>query len=415
MATLKQHLIEQVADLPRQFLRRTLKAKLKDQGIEDRGLLDALTAHILIKSGEEFHWDDGDDSFKKDLSIVFTEEDGEEIIQSLNRFLENGLPELIKSSIQDGAKSLVREMEKGWPEQKVHERNDERYFRDRIDLRWSKGLDPLRMMLTASREVGQDFADRLARSKAKKGVAKRHAIMILHMRGCQTTLEILTLLENGLADGAYARWRTLYEISVVAFVIERFGDEIAERYLDHDVVSMREAVINEIRHDGKNYEPGNPPKQLKELETDFKALLAEYGKSFAGQYGWAASHLNVKAPRFSDLERAVDWDALPPHYKWSSYKVHAGIAGGVRGLGSIGDQTIIHGGASNAGIDIPAVNTAYSLLHLTSLVFRKRDELEESIQMQALVILRDKVAKECSKAARKLEKEEMEIRAGILE
>ena len=143
--------------------------------------------------------------------------------------------------------------------------------------------------------------------------------------------------------------------------------------------------------------------------------MAEYGKSFAGQYGWAAHHLNVKSPRFSDLERAVDWDALPPHYKWSSYKVHAGIAGGVRGLGSISDELIIHGGASNAGLDVPAINTAYSLLHLTSLVFGKRDELENSIHMQALVLLRDKVTKECRKAARTLEKEEMEIRKGALE
>ncbi len=415
MTTLKKHLLEQVADLPRLFLRRKLKSKLKDQGIKDKALLNALTEHILTNSGEKFIWDDGDEGQTKDLSIVFTEEDGDEIMESLDRFLKDDLPDVVKNSTKDSAKSLVRELEKRWPEQKVHERNDVRYFRDRIDLRWSKGLDPLRMMLTASREIGQDFADRLARSKAKKGVAKRHALMILHMRACQTTLEILTLLENGLADGAYARWRTLYEISVVAFVIARFGDEIAERYMAHDAVSMRESVINEFRHEGKEYDPGTLEGDLRELEAEFQELVAEFGKSFASQYGWAAHHLQSKAPRFSDLERAVDWDALPPDYKWSSYKIHAGIAGGIRGLGSIGGQPIIHGGASNAGIDVPAINTAYSLLHVTSLVFGKRDELENAIQMQSLALLRDKVAKECGKAARRLEREEMEIRTGLVD
>ena len=253
--------------MPSHFLRLKLKTKLKEQGIEDNALLDALTEHILTKSGEKFHWDDGDDGPPKDLSIIFTEEDGEEIIDSLNCFLEDGLPEVVKNSIQESAKSLVRKLEGRWPEQKVDERNDARYFRDRIDLRWSKGLDPLRMMLTASREIGQDYSDRLARSKAKKGIAKRHALMILHVRACQTTLEILTLLENGLADGAYARWRTLYELSVVAFVIERFGDEIAERYMGHDVVSMREAVINEFRHEGKDYKSAKLSKDLRELDV----------------------------------------------------------------------------------------------------------------------------------------------------
>lgn len=415
MASLKQHLLKEIEKLPRHLLKRKLGDKLKHQGIENSLLLDALTDHVLSNGSEPFSWDDGEDGPTKNLKIVFSEEDGDEILDSLNTFLKEGLPNVVNGSIQDGAKSLVRALERKWPEQKVHEHNDMRYFRDRIDLRWSKGLDPLRKLLIASREVGQDFADRLARSKAKHGLVKRHALMILHMRACQTAMEILTLLENGLADGAYARWRTLYEVSVVAFVIDRFGDEIAERYLDHDVVSMREAAINDLRHEGKEYVPGSLRGDLKELEDDFKALIEKYGKSFAGQYGWASHHLDIKAPRFCDLERAVDRTALPPDYKWSSYKVHAGISGAVRGLGTIGGLPLIHSGASNAGLDTPAINTAYSLLHVTSLVFDRRDELEKSVQMQALIILRDKVTKECRKAARKLESEEFELRIGTLD
>lgn len=414
MTNLTKFLHKQVSGIPRYFLRSKLKQKLKDQGVKDKELLDALTDHILNRSDEQFCWDDGADT-TKNLSIVFTKEEQDELVEACERFLKEDLPEVLKKSVQDSAKSFARELEKRWPEQKIEERNDARYFRDRIDLRWSKGLDPLRILLTSSREVGQDFADRLARSKAKRGIAKREALMILHTRACQTSLEILILLENGLADGAYARWRTLYEISVVALVIDRFGDEIAERYLAHDVVSMRESAINELRHQGRDYDPDKLQGDMKELEEEFQELVAEFGKSFAGQYGWAAHNLGKKAPRFSDLERAVDWDTLPPDYKWSSFKIHAGIAGGIRGLGSMGGETFIHAGASNAGIDVPAINTAFSLLHVTSLVFGKRDELENSIQMQALVLLRDKVVKECSKAAKKLQKDEMEIRTGMLE
>lgn len=413
MSKLKKMILEQVADLPRQFLRKKLEAKLRNNSIEDEELLESLTDHLLSNGNQPFCWSDGNGGSTHSVSIAFTEEDAYDIMGALDRFLEEGLPSVIQDTVQDSAKSLARQLEKNWPERKLDERNEMQYFRDRIDFRWSKGLDPLRMLLTISREVGQDFADKLARSKAKKGIAKRRAIMMLHMRACQTALEILTLLENGLADGAYARWRTLYEVSVVAFVIERFGDEIAERYFAHDVVSMREAVISEFKHENKEYDPAKLRGELKEIEKQYKLVVEIYGKSFASPYGWAAYHLDAKSPNLRHLERAVDWHALPPNYKWSSHKVHAGVAGAVRGLSSVDGIPLIHSGASNAGLHVPAINTAFSLLQVTSLLFEKKDDLEVTIQMQAMIILRDKVAKECTKAAKKLEKEEREIRSHL--
>ncbi len=415
MINLNKHLEEQLKTVPNLLLRQAVIIKLEEQGIEGKRLLDALTDHIFSGSEETFHWDDGGHDQTRNLHIELTDEDTKKIEEDYNRFIKESLPEIIKNSLQDGAKSLAKELEKRWPEQKVEERNSIRHFRDRLDLRWAKGLDPLQMMLIASREVGQEFAEKLARSKAKKGIVKREVIMALHMRACQTTMEILTLLENGLSDGAYARWRTLYEISVVALVIDLFGDVIAERYLAHDVVSMRESIINEFKHDEQNYDPATLKGEAKEIEDEFQSLVEEFGKSFAGPYGWVAHCFGMKRPRFQDLEEAIDWNALPPNYKWSSYKVHAGVAGTVRSLGSFGGQPVIHAGASNAGLETPAINTAYSLMQVTSLVFGKSNDLETQIKMQSLVLLRNKVVRECRKAAKKLESDEMEIRLGLAE
>lgn len=413
MSDLKKVLEEQIQGVPKLLLRHAVKKKLKDQAIEGESLLEALTDHILSESKDTFHWDDGQPDQTRDLHIEFTDEDSKDIEEAYKNFMKDGLPEVIQSSVKDGAKELVKALVKRWPEQKVEERNDMRHFRDRIDLRWAKAIDPLRMMLIASREVGQEFAEKLARSKAKNGIVKREAIMALHMRACQTTMEILTLLENGLSDGAFARWRTLYEISVVALVIDRFGDEIAERYLLHDVVTMREAVKNEFKHDDKVYDPTALTGEEREIEDEFQALIGKYGKSFGSSYGWAAESLKIKSPRFQDLEQAIDWNSLPPHYKWSSYKVHAGVAGTIRSLGSFGGQPVLHAGASNAGLDTPAINTAYSLMQITLLVFGRFTDLENQIKLQSLVLLRDKVVRECRKAAKKLENDEMEIQLGI--
>tara|TARA_R100001480_G_scaffold55191_2_gene68197 strand:- start:249 stop:1304 length:1056 start_codon:yes stop_codon:yes gene_type:complete len=343
------------------------------------------------------------------LSIKLSKQDADELEKDVKLFLDKSLPKVIRKTVKDGAKLVVKSLEGRWPEERIDERNQMQLFRDRLNLRWSAGLDPLRMMLIASREVGQEFADKLARSKAKTGLLRRQAITMLHMRACQTTLEILTLLESGLPDGAYARWRTLYEISVFALVIDRFGDEIADRYLAHDIVSMREALVNEFRYHDKVYEPEKLVGEQKELEEEFRSVLAEFGESFAKPYGWAAHNLCKNHPRFRDLEEAVDWGALPPDYKWSSHKIHAGAAGTIRTLGSIGGEQFIHAGAVNAGLDIPAINTAYSLMQITSLVFGKLSDLEAQIRMQSLVVLRDRVVNECRKAARKLERDHLEF------
>ncbi len=412
MTSMKKALEAEIEKLPHYFLRQFLKKKLKEQGVKDKDAIEAFADHVL--SGDEgiFNWDDGDDGPAKTISIQFTKQDGEEILKSLNKFNDEGLAKVVTGSIKDSGKSLVKDFEKRWPEVKLNGKYESRHFSDRIDLRWSKGLDPLRMMLIAAREVGEEFSNKLQRSKAKTGILKREALMILHIRACRTTLEILTLIENGFPDGAYARWRTLYEISVVAFFISRYGDEAAKRYMAHDAVSARESLVNECKFAGHQYDPATLEGEAKEIEGDFQEVVRAFGKSFAGQYGWAAYNLDKKSPRFKDLEEAVDWGALPPDYKWSSFMVHAGSAGALRTLGTIGDHQIIHAGATNAGLDIPAINTAFSLLQITSLIFPRPNQLETAVQMKGLIILRDKVLKECRKAAQKLEKDELEIRAG---
>ncbi|MEH7829261.1 DUF5677 domain-containing protein [Gemmobacter denitrificans] len=415
MSKLKKHLEENLKDIPKHFVRKLIAQKLADQGIENSSLLSALTEHISSGSSEDFHWDDGEPDITKKLSISFTDEDGHRIEKEVSAFLKDGLPKVIENTLRESAKSFVRSLDRRWPEQKVEERGDMRHFRDRLELRWGKGLDALHMLLISSREIGQNYAEKLSRSRAKSGRIKRQALVILHMRACQTTLEIVTLLGNGLADGAFARWRTLYEISVVAFLIDKFGDSVAEQYLAHEVVSLRETVINEFKHAGITYDEKNLRGEIKDLQDEFEAATDAYGRSFAGPYGWAASCLNLKSPRFQDLEEAIGWKALPPNYKASSHRIHAGIVGAVRSLSTIGGQPFIHAGASNAGLETPASNTAYSLLHVTSLLFGKSSDLEVQIQMQALVILRDRVVRECGKAAKTLEKDELEIRSGLSE
>ncbi len=63
------------------------------------------------------------------------------------------------------------------------------------------------------------------------------ASLKLRARVCRTGAEIVTLLEAGHADGAFARWRSLYELMVVLALSMDRGNAVADAFLDHDVVA----------------------------------------------------------------------------------------------------------------------------------------------------------------------------------
>lgn len=54
----------------------------------------------------------------------------------------------------------------------------------------------------------------------------------LYIRACQVYYEVYVLVCSGLADGAWARWRTLYELAILAEFIAENGEEAAKGYFD---------------------------------------------------------------------------------------------------------------------------------------------------------------------------------------
>lgn len=65
----------------------------------------------------------------------------------------------------------------------------------------------------------------------QEAIHKYTALKYIHGRGLQQFLEIITLMKNGFADGAYSRWRSLYELNIIASFISEYGEEIAEAYI----------------------------------------------------------------------------------------------------------------------------------------------------------------------------------------
>lgn len=408
---LKSLIYEQLGDLPQLFLARALEARIEEFGIKKdvSKIAKCLAVHLMSGDQNPFVWD-GESKDSKELILDLSNDEIEDIIADIRNFIKSDLPGIVVDIGKDLAKSEIRRAKKEWPEYYIWERGQFQVFKDKIELRWGNGLTLLRMLLNESRQIGERKSEALRRSKAKKNLKKREVLLRLHMRSIQTTSEIVTLIESGFPDGAMARWRTLYEIRIVAGLVEKFGDEIAIRYIDYQHVSRKEEMENHIRHftSERDYDEINEVKHI--IESNFQEVIRRYGSSFSTPYGWAAHHLQKKRPNFRDLEASVGLPELPPTYKMASYRIHAGVAGLVDGLGILGSKIPQISGASNAGLEVPAIHTAYTLLQITGIFFEGAHHLEDQVYLQAIANLRDEIEVAFNKAAQKLYRDEMKVR-----
>jgi hypothetical protein len=409
MGTIHKAFMGELAKVPRLILLKLITEKLAEQGLGDHtGLADALTDHCLKGDGDTFNWDDGAPSNDppRDFAISFSEKDVLKLGELADKFMER-LPAIIENTSKDAAERLLKTLKQRWPEQAAYERAVLEGFKERLEARWGKGFNLLRMLLIGCRELGEETATQLPRSRSNKKRILRSLLVRLHARACQITTEIVTLIENGFADGAMARWRTLYEVGVVATVIADAGEALAWLYLEHEVVESRFAMDEYDRcHEALGFRP-LPKRVRRRVERAFAVAVKTHGADFGKPYGWAAAHLKKKRVTFRDLEDAAQRSAMRSYYKMASYNVHADTPKSIFSrLGVLGDQSLILAGASDAGFRDPGQNAAITLLQITAVLLSERmSNLDVMIKMQALTMIRDQIADAFMRADRKLQRD----------
>jgi hypothetical protein len=213
-------------------------------------------------------------------------------------------------------------------------------------------------------------------------------------------------MENGFADGAIARWRTLHEISVVATLISQHGNDLALRYLAHEAVEAKRALDRfSTCHEGLGYAPLSK-REIKQIERDYADSLEVFGHNFGSHYGWAAHHLGMNKPRFEDLEAAAGQILMRSDYNFASFNVHATSKGIMFRLGLMDDSDLTAlAGASNAGFVDPAHNTAQALVEVTNLLLTRPSRFDDLIELEILIMLRDRLPALLDRANRQLKRD----------
>jgi hypothetical protein len=268
------------------------------------------------------------------------------------------------------------------------------------------------MLLTMTREWCHNLSMRESRRLKHKNKSTRKLLIRLLARACQVTDEILCLLENGFADGAMASWRTLHEIAVVAEVILPYGNDITERYIDHQAVESKRALDKyKVSAPSLGYKP-MPARNQAKIAKAYDKAIATYGKTFKTDYGWAAKHLKKDRPTFADLETAAGRADMRAHHQMSNDNIHAGIKGMYVRLGLMGNYEGLLAGRSNAGLTEPGQNTAHTLTQLAVLIGLAEPVFDDYVIGDMLVTLRNEIPRSFARVDTRLKKEDRAIRRG---
>ena len=208
--------------------------------------------------------------------------------------------------------------------------------------------------------------------------------------------EILTLLRSGFADGAYARFRTLYETVVIGNFIFDNGNDAATRYLDFSIIDdLKKAEIFNEYTSVLNEEQVSS-KEISSLKEEKLKLIEKYGENFAkGDYGWVSSLLNKKRVTFRDIEERIDFSHMRPYYKLASSNIHTSSSSLYSHIALPSkDNSKILTGASGYGIDIPCRLASHYLVMMTgNLLLNQSQTLVQIIYGQLLRKLGDDIIK----------------------
>jgi hypothetical protein len=355
----------------------------------------AFASHTAKAEATEFDFD----SFPgaKDLFEQFelTDEDQDGLDTKRDMLLAT-VKNTVTKAVEELGASVFRKLKMDWPARDRAENFQASGFKLRQDELWGDAFSSLRMLLLCCREIGGERLSKV--EQAQQRTALDWALVRLHARGCLVASEISTLCENGHAHGAMARWRTLYEIEVVALALFDGGNELAKRFIDHAVITTeRGARAYDAQAATLGYRPISKRERQK-IQTRYNKILKQYGKYFCeGDYGWAIPlFANNKRPNLYNVAEYVSKHKLSPFVKLAHQSVHGGSQALFFNIGLLEQDEILLAGASNAGHADPIQLTANSLVSLTAVLLR--DE-PASADAAAVIKALSLIAAQASKSA----------------
>ena len=271
------------------------------------------------------------DNICKALAQVLEKNPDLDIEDVMSVIQTNNFPSIITDMIDFQVQNAVEVLEKTRFSAISQERRNNNLFLSRLEMVWGDCFSVFEAMYimvleTTSPCLTENYDDKP--DKRYQHVALRE----IQGRACQQYLEILCLMQNGFADGACARWRSLYELSVVACFIRESGEEVAKSYFES--LKSSDSFYNWAR-------PADCFKSFKQTRRiNFNDILT-----------------NTENPAVKNNEQ----------YDLSHMIIHATPQGTFCRLGNATTSNVIPCGRSNYGFHTVAIHSAHSLAVITEI------------------------------------------------
>ena len=310
------------------------------------------------------------------------------------------IEDVIVKTLEFSAESVLNSI-KHDPSVWTLDRRDQRNFAVAHEKVWKESVNYLDLFINVSTEAGLNLYSAFHSEAFQSEDAVFEALTRLFGRACQVSRAIHSLLRSGFADDAFARWRTLHEISIYSLFISKHGGKVATRFLDH-------GQIEEYRYakDFKKYARQlnlDEPKQ-EEMDTRlelYDSLRREYGRSFSGPYGWAANI--IEKPTIEKIAEDVELNHMRPINRLANYGIHTGPRSIYLPLSLNSEEQALLVGPSMIGISFPGVLTV-SILHLiTTTLLSTKLRFRDCVAMGVLERVRKEVENEFERAEERLE------------
>lgn len=240
-------------------------------------------------------------------------------------------------------------------------------FLSRLLYRYSEPMQEFEVFVEHCKAIGVNTIGRFGNQMSDK----EKALQRLHQKSSLVASEIIYLIKGGYPSAAFARWRTLFETSVIAVLLALNEVELSTRYLEYEIIERKkemDAYLADQAYLGLSEISRETQERVNNLHAK---AINKNGDKFAKDFGWAIHLIGKDRVTLHDLMSQTESQYMRPYYKLSNNYIHGGPKSLLYNLGFIdgiqGGETIA--APSNIGFTDCAQLCALSYFNATMACF----------------------------------------------
>lgn len=216
-------------------------------------------------------------------------------------------------------------------------------------------------------------------------------LFTMHVKAIRHSKEVLLLAEAGFGDGAFGRWRSLNETTVLLFAFvkgyHKGGLSVVEAFNDHTIIENYKLSIAYDEYSGKNdgYDSLNEDDLIK-LRNSYEKVRSKHTSNwneFKKQYGWLYTAQTPVPSNFKELSEYSETEegnprmlSNRPYYKEACNAIHSSPKSFCNMLGIYEDNVIAMSGQSIDGLFEPLQMCAIDFMQATKILLIEFHQFE---------------------------------------